>query len=355
MEGFFLPVPELVGCAAGPPVPGGNVERIPLAGGPVGFRTVRLVTRDAGGAAQFGALQAAENLENPVWIRIRQRIASARPSFCGVPLHVPVLMGIVNTTPDSFSDGGLHDDPEAAALHGRSLAEAGASIVDFGGESTRPGAEGVSEAEEIRRVIPAIERFRELCPGVPVSIDTRKARVARQALAAGAGIVNDVSGLRHDSEMIDVALESRAFICVMHAQGEPAVMQHSPRYRSALLDVYEWLAERVDELEQRGIPRSRIAVDPGIGFGKAFGHNIEILSGLALFHGIGCALLVGASRKRFLHGFVGGGTAEGRLAGSVVAATQAAACGTQILRVHDVAETAQALGLWSALGRCGSA
>ena len=355
MEAFFLPVPELVGCATGVPVPGDNCGRIPLGGGPVGFRAVRQVTRDGGGAAQFGALHAAEHLEDPLWTRIRQRIASARPSFCGVPLHAPVLMGIVNTTPDSFSDGGLHCGPEAAALHGRSLAEAGASIVDFGGESTRPGAEEVSETEEIRRVVPAIQRFRELCPDVPVSVDTRKAQVARQALATGAGIVNDVSGLRHDPEMIEVALESRAFVCVMHAQGEPAVMQHSPRYRSALLDVYEWLAKRVDDLEQRGIPRSRIAVDPGIGFGKTFGHNIEILSGLALFHGIGCALLLGASRKRFLHGFVGGRTAEGRLPGSVVAATQAAACGVQILRVHDVAETAQALGLWSALGRCGSA
>ena len=263
-------------------------------------------------------------------------------------------MGIVNTTPDSFSDGGLYLDPEAAALHGRSLAEAGASIVDFGGESTRPGAGEVAEPEEIRRVIPAIERFRELCPDVPVSIDTRKARVARRAIAAGAGIVNDVSGLARDSEMMEVALESGAYICVMHAQGEPAVMQHAPRYRSALLDVYEWLAERVDDLERRGIPRSRIAVDPGIGFGKAFGHNIEILSGLALFHGIGCALLVGASRKRFLGGFAGGGSAEGRLPGSVAAATHAAACGAHILRVHDVAETAQALDLWSAVNRCGS-
>ncbi len=355
MDGFFLPVPELAGCSAGEPVPGRDCGRVPLAGGPVGFRTVRRVTRDGGGVARFGAFQAADDIEDPAWARIRPRIASARPSFCGVSLDVPVLMGIVNTTPDSFSDGGLHLDPEAAALHGRSLAEAGASIVDFGGESTRPGAGVVPEAEEIRRVIPAIERFRELCPRVPVSIDTRKAQVARRALAAGAGIVNDVSGLTRDAEMIDAALESEAFVCVMHAQGEPAVMQRAPRYRSALLDVYEWLAERVDVLERRGIPRSRIAIDPGIGFGKAFGHNIEILSGLALFHGIGCALLVGVSRKRFLRGFSGGGTAKGRLPGSVAAATQAAACGAQILRVHDVAETAQALDFWSVLSRRGSA
>ena len=316
MDGFFLPVPELAGCATGTPVSGGDRGRIPLAGGLVGFRTVRRVGRDGVGAAQFGALQAADDIEDPAWARIWPRIASMRPPFCGVPLDAPVLMGIVNTTPDSFSDGGLHLDAEAAALHGRSLAEAGASIVDFGGESTRPGAGEVSEAEEIRRVIPAIERFRELCPGVPVSIDTRKARVARRAIAAGAGIVNDVSGLARDAEMLEVARESEAFICVMHAQGEPAVMQHAPHYRSALLDVYEWLAGRVDGLERRGIPRSRIAIDPGIGFGKAFGHNIEILSGLALF----ARDRLCASRRRFpqaipprLCGWRDGGRATSRL------------------------------------------
>ena len=354
MAAHFLPIPEMGADASGDRHSGEDPARLPLAGGMAGFRTVRLVERASGGSARFGASVAATGFEDPDWIRILPRIAAARLPFCGVPLEAPVLMGVVNTTPDSFSDGGRHFDPQEAALHGSRLVNAGAGIIDFGGESTRPGAEEVPAAEEIGRAVPAIERFRELCPHVPVSIDTRKAEVARRALAAGAGIVNDVSGLARDPEMLDVVLESGSFVCVMHAQGEPAEMQCSPSYRSALLDVYEWLGERLDHLEERGLPRCRIAVDPGIGFGKSFEHNIEILRGLALFHGLGCPLLVGASRKRFISRFPGGGLSDARLAGSVAAAVHAAASGVHILRVHDVVETAQALGLWRALNRNGN-
>ena len=353
MTSFFLPISE-VDMGAGPVAVQRSVgDRLPLAGGAVGFRTVRTVHRDDEGAIEFGPLRDAADLHDPDWLRIRPRIIAERQPFCGVPLRVPALMGIVNVTPDSFSDGGLASDPEVAARHGRRLVDDGAAIVDFGGESTRPGAAEVSAEEEIRRVIPAIDRFRDVCPDVPVSIDTRKARVARRALAAGAGIINDVTGLVRDPEMVDVALESEAFICVMHAQGEPAVMQRDPRYRSALLDVYEWLEERVSCLLEAGIPRGRIAVDPGIGFGKTFSHNMEIFRGLALFHGLGCNLLVGASRKRFLSKLPGGGPVESRLPGSVAAALHAAAAGAHILRVHDVAETAQALCLWRVLNGTG--
>ncbi len=353
MASFFLPIAELDLATESVAVRANQGNRLPLAGGVVGFRAVRLVHRDRGGGIRLGPLQDAAGLHDPDWLRIRPSIVSERQPFCGVPPGRPALMGIVNITPDSFSDGGLNFSPEAAALHGRRLVEGGAAIVDFGGESTRPGAAEVSEEEEIRRVIPAIERFREACPDVPVSIDTRKARVAKRALEAGAGIINDVSGLARDPEMIGVALEHGAFVCVMHAQGEPADMQRDPRYRSALLDVYEWLEERVGCLREAGIPCSRIAVDPGIGFGKTFSHNMEILRGLALFHGLGCVLLVGTSRKQFLSRFPGGGPVRSRLPGSVAAALHAAASGAHIMRVHDVSETAQALCLWRVLNGYG--
>ena len=353
MTAFFLPIPEIGTGAVGTQYPGEDGSLLPLAGGLAGFRVIRPVHRDGEGAARLGSPVLAVECEDPAWGRIRHRVCARRRPFCGVSLAEPVLMGIVNVTPDSFSDGGRHPDAGAAALHGKRLAEAGAGIVDFGGESTRPGAGEVSEAEEIRRVLPAIEQFRELCPDVPVSIDTRKAEVARRALAAGAGIVNDVSGLARDPDMIAVVLDYGAFACVMHSQGEPAVMQRAPRYRSALLDVYEWLADRVERLVAEGVDRNRIAVDPGIGFGKAFRHNMEILGGLALYHGMGCPLLVGASRKRFLGHFSGGKSVTGRLPGSVAGAMHAVASGAQILRVHDVEATAQALDLWRFFNRTG--
>jgi len=346
----FLPVIEPEVVVDGRAALAGGDGRLPLAGGPLGFRQVRQVERDRGsGRARFFAPAAAAELSGRAWVEARARMVEPRAGFAGLRGSGPVLMGIVNVTPDSFSDGGRHRGAAAAAAHARRLAEEGAAIVDFGGESTRPGALEVSEDEELRRVIPAIERFRAECPNVTVSVDTRKARVARAAVDAGAGIVNDVSGLTWDPGMLDMALETGVSICVMHAQGTPAEMQRAPRYRSALLDVLEWLEARVAELVAAGIGRRRIALDPGVGFGKTFQHNMELLSGLALFHQLGCPLLVGASRKRFLAGLPGGADVGRRLPGSVAAAVLAAGAGVQILRVHDVAETAQAVAVWQGL------
>ena len=347
MTDRILPLPEFGGPVAGTVPPGADL--LPLAGGPAGFRLARVVRRGADGAAEYGPPEPAASLDLPCWPGLRRRITARRQPWCGLALDAPVLMGIVNATPDSFHAGSRAADAEAAALRGLRMVEAGAGLVDFGGESTRPGARPVPVAEEMRRVLPAIRRFRELAPQVPVSIDTRRAEVARQALAAGARMVNDVSGLCADPAMPAVIGDSDAVVCVMHAQGEPAVMQRDPRYRSALLDVHAWLAARVAALVAGGIPRHRIAVDPGIGFGKTPAHSLELLAGLALFHDIGCPLLVGASRKRFLAGFRDGAHAAGRLPGSLAAALQAVAAGAQILRVHDVAETAQAVQLWQAL------
>jgi dihydropteroate synthase len=262
--------------------------------------------------------------------------------------HRPLVMGVVNVTPDSFSDGGDFAAPEAAIAQGKALAAAGADILDVGGESTRPGAEPVAPEEELRRVRPVIEGLRGL--GRPISIDTRHAAVMQGALEAGATIINDVSALA-EAESLALAAASGVPVMLMHMPGEPRTMNRAPRYDCVTLDVYDALAARVQACLAAGIPRGRIAIDPGIGFGKWTHHNLAILEALALFHGLGCALLLGASRKRFLARATPEGSLppKARLAGSLAAALQGAGQGVQILRVHDVAETAQALDLWRAL------
>ncbi len=279
---------------------------------------------------------------------VARRLSAPRAALAGLGWDAPRLMGIVNVTPDSFSDGGRFLDPEAALAQARHLAEAGADILDIGGESTRPGAEDVTEAEEIRRVVPLIE---VLAPalGAPISIDTRKAAVARAALAAGAAVLNDVSALRFDPAMGALAAESGAPICLMHAQGDPATMQKNPRYDDVLLDVYDFLEARLAEAEAAGIPRGRVMVDPGIGFGKTAAHNLALLRRISLFHALGCVVLVGASRKRFIGTLGGAPEAAARVPGSVAVALGAAAQGVQVLRVHDMVETRQALSLQMAV------
>jgi len=241
-----------------------------------------------------------------------------------------LVMGILNVTPDSFSDGGKYTDVSAAVEHARDMADAGADIIDIGGESTRPSAEPVSAGEEIRRVLPVIERL----PDLLVSIDTMKASVAARSLAAGARIVNDISALRHDARMADTLREHSAGAILMHMQGTPATMQQAPRYDDATREVREFLAERIDFAESRGIKMSQIAVDPGIGFGKTVAHNIQLLAQLEQLVPLGCPIVVGMSRKSFL-----GGKTEERLPGSLAAAAWAVARGANVLRVHDVAET----------------
>jgi dihydropteroate synthase len=258
------------------------------------------------------------------------------------------LMGILNVTPDSFSDGGRYLDPDAAVEQARRMAAAGAGIIDVGGESTRPGADTVPVEEEIRRVagpISAIAAELEL----PVSIDTRKAPVAEAALNAGASLVNDVAGFTYDAALAPLCAARGVPVCVMHAQGDPQTMQIAPRYDDVRLDVYDFLSDRVEALVTAGIARDRILVDPGIGFGKTLDHNLALLRDIALFHGLGCPILLGASRKKFIGTISDAGTADTRMAGSVSVALHGASQGVQVIRVHDVTETRQALALWRAI------
>jgi dihydropteroate synthase len=260
----------------------------------------------------------------------------------------PRLMGILNVTPDSFSDGGQHAVPTMALRHARDMVLAGADIIDVGGESTRPGAKPVPPSAEIARVEPVVRALKHDIL-VPVSIDTRKSAVAEAAVAAGARLVNDVSGFTYDKMLARLCVDRQIPVCIMHARGDPQTMQDDPHYDDVLLDVFDFLEAQVHMLEAAGIPRARMIVDPGIGFGKRIHHNLALLQGVALFHGLGCAVLVGASRKGFIGKISGAHPAAARMPGSVAVALLAAAQGVQILRVHDVAETAQALALGRAI------
>jgi dihydropteroate synthase len=260
---------------------------------------------------------------------------------------LPKVMGVLNLTPDSFSDGGEIEDLLEAIAFARLLAAQGADILDVGGESSRPGAEPVSLAEEARRVIPHVEAFAHVLE-IPISIDTTKAEVARLALAAGASIINDTSALAADPLMARWAAESGAGVVLMHMQGTPATMQANPRYQDVVTEVYDFLARRIDWAQSRGIPRERIAIDPGLGFGKTFEHNLEILRNLERFDTLGCPVLVGLSRKGFLGSITGKPVSE-RTAATVAASLDACRRGARIVRVHDVAEMVDAIRVWAAL------
>jgi dihydropteroate synthase len=284
------------------------------------------------------------------WAAALQRLQRPRPPIAGLAMDRPRLMGIVNVTPDSFSDGGRWLDPGAAVAHGLQLEAMGADILDIGGESTRPGAEPVVAEEELRRVMPVVAALARQVR-VPISIDTRNAEVMRRAADAGARIINDVAALGHDPCALRVAAESGLPVVLMHAQGDPRTMQIDPRYDDVVLDVYDWLEARIAACEAAGIARDRIAVDPGIGFGKTRDHNLALIGSLGIFHGLGCPILLGASRKSFVGRLSGGAPAAGRMPGSVAAALLGAAQGVQVLRVHDVAATRQALAVWEAAQR----
>ncbi len=256
-------------------------------------------------------------------------------------------MGILNVTPDSFSDGGQHFDSDVAHNHALNMHSSGAQIIDIGGESTRPGATEVSVQDEITRTAPVIAAIRAQTD-LPLSIDTRKALVAQAAHQAGATLVNDVAGFTFDPALAPYCATHALPVCVMHAQGTPEIMQNDPRYDNVALDIFDYLLDRIEALEALGIPRARIIADPGIGFGKTLAHNLTLLHNLSLFHGLGCPILLGASRKRFI-GTIGGTEEAGnRVHGSIAVALAGVAQGIQMLRVHDVAETAEALALWQA-------
>jgi dihydropteroate synthase len=255
----------------------------------------------------------------------------------------PSVMGVVNVTPDSFSDGGLHRDPDAAAAASRRMIEDGAAIVDVGGESTRPGSDGVPAEEELRRVVPVLER---LGGEVPVSIDTSKADVARAALERGAVFVNDVTALRGDPELADVVAGSGAYVCLMHMQGEPRTMQAEPRYDDVAADVASFLEERLEFAVANGIREDRICLDPGIGFGKTVEQNLELVRRLDVLLALGRPVLVGFSRKSSLRALTG---SDDLLGASLAAAVAAFERGATILRVHDVKPHVDALTIAAAV------
>jgi len=261
-----------------------------------------------------------------------------------------LVMGIVNVTPDSFSDGGMFDDAEEAVAHGARLADEAADLVDVGGESTRPGAEPVPAAEERRRVLPVIEGLRAARPDTPVSIDTRHAAIATDAVAAGASVVNDISG-GADEEMLPAVAKAGAGLVLMHMRGEPATMQDAPLYEDVVAEVHEYLRERVEAAIFAGVDPERLCVDPGIGFGKTVDHNLQLLRSIGTLRDLDAAVMAGASRKRFVGALSGADDPRDRLEGSLAAAILAAASGADIVRVHDVLATVRALRVADAITR----
>ena len=278
--------------------------------------------------------------------------SSSARSFAGLSLDRPRLMGIINVTPDSFSDAGETWSAKAAIAHGVAMLAAGADILDVGGESTRPGAVPVSLAEETARVVPVITALASA--GALVSVDTRHAPVMAAAIAAGAKIVNDVSALTSDARSLPLVARTGVSVVLMHMQGEPRTMQNDPRYDDVVSEVADWLARRVAVCRAAGVPCDRIAVDPGIGFGKTVRHNVEILSRLETYCAIGSGVMVGVSRKSFIGRLSRDEPPKARLAGSLAAGLAALAKGASILRVHDIAETRQAVAIWQAIAREGT-
>lgn len=310
-----------------------------LAGGWCWFNTVEVIERGRG-----RSLVPAHEIPPAALARL----TDPRAPLAGMAMDAPRIMGILNVTPDSFSDGGLFDKPDAALAQARAMVAEGADILDIGGESTRPGAGFVEIEDEIARTAPVIEAIRAV-QDTPISIDTRKAPVAKAALAAGAALVNDVAAFTFDPAMADVTAQAGAPCCLMHAQGDPATMQNDPTYNDVVLDVYDFLEARVQRAEAAGIRRDQIIVDPGIGFGKTLAHNLELLKNLSVFHGLGCAVLLGASRKRFIGTLGNAPDAQDRMPGSVAIALHGIRQGVQILRVHDTLATRQAVSLHMAV------
>lgn len=310
-----------------------------LAGGWCWFDRVEILARDV--PPRLGGLCDLTPAQRDVFCAPRAELA-------GLSMDRPRIMGILNVTPDSFSDGGRFQEQAAAVAQARVMA-VHADILDIGGESTRPGAVDVEADQEIARTAPVISALRASGMENRISIDTRKAVVATAALTAGADIVNDVAAMGYDPLMAGVVVGSGAPVILMHAQGTPAGMQEAPSYDNVLLDVYDVLKEKLNAALAAGVPREKVVLDPGIGFGKTVAHNLALIRGLSLFHGLGCPILLGASRKRFIGSISGTDDATARMPGSISVALAGLTQGVQITRVHDVVETRQAFSLWRAL------
>ncbi len=337
----------------------GQVMR--LAGGMLWFSAFDVIAV-VGGKRQTPCHVPIEQLEEFLETLSEEQAESARATIARIeapraPLQLgertlrfdaPLIAGILNATPDSFSDGGKHDgDPQAAADAGFAMSAGGAALIDVGGESTRPDAVDVWEQDEIERVMPVIERLAK--SGVAVSVDTRKAAVMEAALAAGADMVNDISALRFDERAMGIVADSGCPVILMHHAGKGHEPHADPNHADPLIEVYDWLADRVAAAEAAGVARDRIVIDPGIGFGKGLQHNLALINGLALFHGLGCPVMLGASRKRMIGALSNEAPVEERLGGSLALALVGMARGVQMLRVHDVPESVQALHVWRGL------
>ncbi len=329
-----------------------NWSGLPVAGQPLRFAAVEVIERD--GKTAKRRLSALGDAFERDWGRhtlaasdLIAAIQEPRSRLSGLSLERPRIMGIVNVTPDSFSDGGMFSSADAAIDHGLRLVEEGADILDIGGESTRPGAETVPVDEELSRVLPVIEGLRAKTDA-RISIDTRKAEVMRQAAAAGVDILNDVSALTYDRDSLAVAAETGLPVILMHAQGDPKTMNDNPEYTDVVLDVFDFLERRITACEAAGIPKSKLVADPGIGFGKHLHHNVAVMAGLSLYHALGVPVLLGASRKKLIDNICDVPSPGDRVPGSLAAVLAGAAQGVQIVRVHDVAATRQALAIWQA-------
>ena len=320
----------------------------PLAGGSIAYSAGEIVEGHAPKARrQAVSYPDLAGSAEPALRELVDRIEAPRSMPFGWTSRRPVIMGIVNVTPDSFSDGGIFDNAEEAIAHGKTLLAAGADILDVGGESTRPGAEPVDFDVEVSRAMPVVEGL--VASGARVSIDTRKAEIMRRTADAGAGLINDISALSYDERSVDVAAESGLPVVLMHAAGDPRAMQNDPRYDDVVGEIYDYLAGRIQVCEAAGIDRNRLIADPGIGFGKTVDHNLDLLRHFSVFHGLGVPLLIGVSRKGFIGAISGEKDARKRISGSIASALTTVAQGAQLLRVHDVAETAQAVAVWERL------
>jgi dihydropteroate synthase len=328
-------------------------EAVRLAGGMAYASRFALIERREGRIVSRRRLSVPEmaglpDEAQPQWQALRK---GHPPLQCGVRtirLDQPQVVGILNVTPDSFSDGGAFlDDPDVANAHAAAMLEAGAAIIDVGGESTRPGAAAVWEGDELKRVVPAVERL--AASGAAVSVDTRRPAVMEAALAAGAHVINDVSALRHDPRSLEFAARSGAPVVLMHAPGGGEDLHAGGKYDDVVLDVFDWLAARRDVAVAAGVARDKIVLDPGIGFGKSVASNLALLNALPLFHALGQPLMVGVSRKRFIGALANEAPVHERLGGSLALAVKAMDAGVQLLRVHDVAETVQAARVWRGL------
>ncbi len=332
-------------------------EAVRLAGGMVYASRFALIERSGGkvtARARYSvpelraALPGLPDAVREQWDNLQRVHAPLQLGSRTVRLDQPQVMGILNVTPDSFSDGGqFMDDPAIAHAHAAAMVEGGAAIIDVGGESTRPGAAAVWEGDELKRVIPAIERLSAM--GAAISADTRRPAVMEAALAAGAHLINDVSALRHDPRSLEFAARSGAPVVLMHAPGEGEDLHADGKYDDVVLDVFDWLAARRDAAIAAGIARDRIVLDPGVGFGKSVADNLALINALPLFHALGQPLLLGVSRKRMIGALSNEAAAHRRLGGSIALAVKGMEAGVQLLRVHDVPETVQARDVWRGL------